>query len=221
MLEDALKLDYAGIIALEKETELEYIQRGHNILRKADEIKRDGICAFVSNIFDKKIKTMVEFPSAVSRNMAQVFGVNPSWVPVYQMGIQWGYSGYCGEIYSGGIRTPLILYNSHFTKGYSTIQHEAIHAVREFVSYSRFKNFEEAIADYNEIALWPKKFKPSLAIRKARQKLEDKFGDKAGHILIRLTPPEVYAIASSEEPVTHLKEWGCLRHRIIRERLGM
>jgi len=51
--------------------------------------------------------------------------------------------------------------------------------------------------------------------------LEDKFGDKAGHILIRLTPPEVNMTASSKEPVNHLKEWGCMRHEIIRERMGL
>lgn len=221
MLEETLKLDYAGIICLEKETETEYIRRGNNVLEKADEIKRDGIFEYSSIFFYVKPKKQMKFPAEVSGNMEKLFGVNLSWLPVYKMGIQWDTSGYCGEARLGGFRVPLIFYHRFLFNGYSVIRHEAIHAVRTFVSYSRFQAFEEAMADYNEIALWPGKFKPSLAIRKAKKRLEDKFGDKAGRILIRLFPPEIYSIASSKEPERLLKEWGCMRHMIIRERLGI
>ena len=221
MLEDALKLDYAGIIALEKETEQEYIRRGRNVLVQAAELKKDGNFEYISTLLCIKPKKRVEFPAKVSECMKQIFGVNPSWLPVYKMGINWDASGYCCDVCSGGANLPVIFYHRFIFSGYSTIYHEAIHAVRKFVAYSRFKMFEEAMADYNEIALWPKKFMPSLAIRKAKKNLEDRFGDKAGHILIRLTPPEVYAIASSTEPVMHLKEWGSLRHEIIQERMGL
>lgn len=220
MLEDTLKLDYQGIIALEKETEREYIHRGKNVLEKADEIKDGSNCGYSSTLYYLKPKKQMNFPAEVSENMVQVFGLNPSWIPVYKMGIQPEDSGYCGEAYLCGARIPLIFYHRFFGKGCSTIRHEAIHSVRMFVSQSRFPNFEEAMADYNEIGFF-KKFRPSLAIRKAIKRLEDKFGDKAGHVLIRLTPPEVYAIASSKEPLLHLKELGCLRHQVIRERLGL
>ncbi|MFH1064931.1 MAG: hypothetical protein V1734_00290 [Nanoarchaeota archaeon] len=219
MLEDTLKLDYAGIIALEKETETEYIRRGKNVLEQADKINDDF--EYKSTLVNIKSKKRVGFPAKVSENMKEVFGIDNSWVPVYNMGVQWNASGYCCEAYLGGTRIPVLFYHRFFGKGCSTIYHEAIHAVRNFVSYSRFQRFEEAMADYNEIALWPKNFKPSLAIRKARKRLEDKLGDKAGHVLIRLTPPEVYMIASSKEPLTHLKEWSCLRHEIIKEKSGL
>ncbi len=220
MLEETLKLDYAGIICLEKETETEYIRRGNNVLEQADKIKKDSDFEYSSTRVQIKPKKRIEFPEKVSENMARVFGVNPAWVPVYKMGIQWSTSGYCCEVCSGGANVPVTFYHRFFNNPYSTIQHEAIHAVRYFVSYSRFKMFEEAIADYNELGFF-KKFKPSLRIRKARKKLEDKFGDKAGHILIRLLPPEIYAIASSKEPERLLKDWGCMRHEIIKERLGL
>lgn len=220
MLEGALELDYSGIIALEKETEAEYIRRGKNVLRKADEIKRDGIFEYSSTLYYVKPKKQMKFPAEVSGSMEKQFGVSPSWIPVYKMGIQWGTSGYCGEVRSGGSRVPVIFFQRFLFNGYSTIQHEAIHAVRTFVSYSRFSGFEEAMADYLDMGFF-KKFKPSLAIRKAKKKLEDRFGEKAGHILIRLLPPEIYGIASSKEPERLLKEWGCLKHRIIRERMGL
>lgn len=218
MLEDTLKLDYAGIIALEKETEAEYIHRGKNVLQKADEIKDDF--DFIYRQTKRMPKKRIEFPSAVSENMAKVFGVNTSWMAIYRMKWWSGSFGLCCVAYSGGVSIPILFYDGTPCMTCCTVQHEAIHAVRKFVSYSRFPNFEEAMADYNEIGFF-KKFRPSLAIRKAREKLEDKFGEKAGHVLIRLTPPEVYALASSKEPVQHLKEWGCLRHEIIRERLGL
>lgn len=220
MLEDTLKLDYAGIICLEKETETEYIRRGNNVLGKADKIKDDFDLIYRNT--GRMPKKRVEFPAVVSESMKQIFGVNPSWMPLYR--IKWFSSdsfGLCSDAYSGGVAVPVIFYDGTPCMKHSTIRHEAIHAVRQFVSYSRFMNFEEAIADYNDIKLWPKKFRPSLAIRKARKRLEDKFGDKAGHILIRLLPPEIYAIASSKEPEGLLKDWGCMRHEIIRERLGI
>lgn len=220
MLEGALELDYSGIIALENETEGEYIRRGMNVIARAAEIRKAGHFEYSSTLYYVKPKKRIEFPAEVSKNMEKLFGVNPSWVPVYKMGIQWGVSGCCGEVCSGGSRVPVIFYHRFLFNGYSTIQHEAIHAVRDFVSYSRFQMFEEAMADYDELCFFYK-HKPSLAIRKAKEKLEDRFGEKAGHVLIRLTPPEIYAVASSKEPVRHLKEWGTLRHHIIRERMAL
>ncbi|MFA5887423.1 MAG: hypothetical protein WC852_01810 [Candidatus Nanoarchaeia archaeon] len=219
MLEDTLKLDYAGIICLEKETETEYIRRGNNVLRKADEIKDDFDLVYQQTA--KRPKKRVEFPAVVSENMKQLFSIDNSWVPVYNMKYKFNTYGYCSSVYSDKIKVPVIFYRGTFIGKYGTMQHEAIHAVRKFVPYLRFKGFEEAFAEYTELALWPKKFMPSLAIRKARKNLEDKFGDKAGHVLIRLLPPEIYAIASSKEPERLLKDWGCMRHKIIRERLGL
>ena len=145
--------------------------------------------------------------------------MNPSWLPVYKMPMQWNTSGYCCEVSLGGVRIPVLFFHRLFNNPYSTIQHEAIHAVRYFVSYSRFKMFEEAIADYNELGFLRNSV--FTCDTESKKRLEDKFEDKAGHILIRLLPPEIYAIASSKEPERLLKDWGCMRHRIIRERLGL
>ncbi|MEK6864563.1 MAG: hypothetical protein AABX27_04670, partial [Nanoarchaeota archaeon] len=61
MLEDTLKLDYAGIICLEKETETEYIRRGNNVLGKADKIKDDFDLIYRNT--GRMPKKRVEFPA--------------------------------------------------------------------------------------------------------------------------------------------------------------
>jgi len=59
-------------------------------------------------------------------------------------------------------------------------------------------------------------------IKQAEKMLAADFGANAGYVLARLDQIEIGLIASGyKTPMECIKQWGRLRHRIIKERLGL
>lgn len=222
MLEETLRLDSKGIIPCGDETEKNYIKRGWNLLSAAARVSSYTLDKIESSTHIKP-REQIGFPAEVSESMLEVFGLDPSWLPVYRTGTTFSFSGDSSFVYSENPEVPVIFYSSFFrTIPYATILHEAVHAVRSrFVHLPGVKNFEEAMADYGDLGIFRGKFRKSLVVRSVKKKLEELFGPKAGRIMIRLLPPEIYLLDSSEHPAKNLKEWSTLRHKIIKERLGI
>ena len=122
------------------------------------------------------------------------------------------------------ILLPVIVY---MDGGVETLVHECIHTIRAHIARHENLAFEEAFANYcvanpehaavGKLELFEKK----ILISTMRKKLEDKIGDNASYVLVRMSKEEVYGAWDSSNALDYLKGLDTLRMRIVKERLGL
>ncbi len=227
MLEKLLKLDEKGIIAKPWWNEERYVAEGSAILEAAPMLE---VTEEYRQAFRKRHGALVyhrgNVPERVAEMLRSEFKTEVAWMPLlYSDSGVWdsGWAVDTGNI-NGIDNTPAVVL---FPGGSDmTIHHECVHIVRNFVNYRMYKDFEETFANYLNVhdytAFLPfDKFSNKRVICKARDRLEQAIGIWAGYALIRLTPPEIRRIGSAKNPFMHLKSMNELRHRVIKERLGV
>ncbi|MBU2638346.1 MAG: hypothetical protein KJ955_05205 [Nanoarchaeota archaeon] len=227
MLEKLLELDEKGIIAKPHWNEARYLDEGNAILEAARKLV---VTDEYSRGFRAKHGVLINNRGVVPWQIAEMlqkdFRTNVAWMPVFYSDNLFGDSGWAVDTDNiNGMRSvPAVVI---FGGGSSmTIHHECIHLMRNFVNYGMHKEFEETFANYlnvhNYTALLPfDKYSNERAICRARDRLDEAVGMWAGYALARLTPPEVRRIGSARNPFMHLKGMNGLRHRIIKERIGL
>ncbi|MFA5084701.1 MAG: hypothetical protein WC475_05000, partial [Candidatus Paceibacterota bacterium] len=123
-----------------------------------------------------------------------------------------------------GIMLPVTLY---MKGGVEVLVHECIHTIRGHIAKHENLAFEEAFANYcvvnpehaavDKLELFEKK----ILLSTMRKKLEDKLGDNASYVLVRMSKEEVYGIRDSSDVLNYLKGLDTLRMKIVKEKLGI
>lgn len=178
---------------------------------------------WISNLARTKI------PSSVTSKIRRNFNTDISWVPLFSAdplvltrGVQLNYKLDINSI-EGVI--PYIVYTDADRKR-NTYLHESIHLIRNNI-LPLDKAFEEAFANYykwlprhSECDTKEMRADKKL-IKQAERKLWWEIGGNAGYVAIRLNKREIMQINKSSKPLECLKEWKCVRHQVMKERLGL
>ncbi|HII16083.1 MAG TPA: hypothetical protein HA362_07265 [Nanoarchaeota archaeon] len=228
MRASALEIDEKGIIAQDADSEDDYINLGQLILEtSANFVINDGIREL---FLDEGItaNTAFRMPPPVAMRLKHIFKTDLSWVVVVP--------GTYKEPWPTGLATrvpcaiegrelemPIIFY---FCGGDMMIFHEGIHIMRSFFNLQD-RAFQEAFAKYGIPNPTHKLVADGLmrsrtrVIDTARKKLEDHVGDNARYALSRLSRDEIYNVCYAPAAFSYVKSLDSLRHRIVKERLGI
>ncbi|MBU2638345.1 MAG: hypothetical protein KJ955_05200 [Nanoarchaeota archaeon] len=221
-------LDEKGIIAPDTAAEEDYVNLGNLILETADNfMMNDG---FNELFLNEGIKADAAFrmPPPVAMLLKRVFRTDLSWVVVvpgaYMDPEPTALATRLPCMSKGrAMELPII---SYFHGGEHILFHEGIHVTRSFIN-SGDAAFEEAFANYivphpvHKMVETELLYDNKLVIDDAKKKLEDVIGGNAAYALVRLLKDEVYALKDSSDALGYLKGLNCLRHRIVKERLGL
>ncbi|MFH1064930.1 MAG: hypothetical protein V1734_00285 [Nanoarchaeota archaeon] len=230
MLEALLDMDSKGIIAPDMaDNEDNYIDYGLNVLEASACF---GIDDDIRKLFAKQGITIGNcygmLPPVVDQ-IYSVFRAGMSWLPVISAKspnpLNAGRATCVPYVINGaGIMLPVTLY---FKGGIEVLAHECIHTIRGHIAGHDNVAFEEAFANYfvinpehaavDKIELIEKK----ILLSTVRKKLEDKLGDNASYVLVRMSKDEVYGVRDSADAVEHVKGLDTLRMKIVKERLGL
>lgn len=229
MLEQLLMLDALGIIAPDMAEEANYINAGNLILEASANFEIfEEITERIKEGSGVSIDGKSLIPYPVLHDIEKTFNADLSWVPAVS-----GVSGdptikavtaKVGITYSGMyVHLPLII---NISGSFGVLFHECIHTIRHFTN-NHNNAFEEAFASYgidnpshgmfNDLEITAEKY----AIDTARKKLENAIGDNAPYALIRMSRQETYDLFFSESPMEYLRGLNLLRHRIVKEKLGI
>ena len=228
MLETIMQLDSRGIVPFGNESAENYARRGAATLTGAMQLKVEYPLGQEAHILGKTTMynaKRVIMPPGAAAEMKEKFRADISWIPVFEaeLGFHSHIAGEAADLYRNGQSIPALIC-CEATK--QTLLHEAMHAVRGFADYANNKAFEEAVADEGRFTIQGfnavfARWRNALIVRAARKRLEDCTGENAGYVLLRLTKPEMMALTRAGNPVGYLRDLSCLRHRIIKERLGL
>lgn len=229
MLEELLMLDAKGIIAPDMAEEANYINAGNLILEASAHFELlDEIIGRVKEVSGVSITGRSLIPNAVLQDIEKTFKAGLSWVPAAS-GVSakqnvMAVTAKVGITYSGmNIPMPLIV---NVSGDFEVLFHECVHVLRHFTN-SHNNAFEEAFASYRICNPLHEMFDESLlasekhVINEARKRLEDSIGNNAHYALIRMSRQETYNLFFSGNPLDYLRGLNLLRHRIVKERLGL
>lgn len=229
MLEELLMLDSKGIIAPDMAEEANYINAGSLILEACAHFElSDEIIGRVKKDSGISITGRSLVPNAVLQDIEKTFRAGLSWAPAASgisenKGVR-ATTAKIGITYlEKYIHVPLVI---NVCGGFDVMFHECIHAIRHFTN-NHNNPFEEAFAFYRDgnpahelfdgFQLASEKY----VINGAKKKLEDAIGGNAPYALIRMSRQDTYNLFFSYKPMDYLKGLNLLRHRIVKEKLGI
>jgi len=228
MRQESLYFDDKGMIVPDDMSEEEYISEAKLVLEASEKFElNDEISGMIRSATGIEPKKAFRMLKSVADEVKQVFRTDLSWVVTITGGssdpLKMGISKWMGCTYEGRhVHVPVIL----FLHGMGVLFHESVHILRTF--YKEKDNaFEEAFAFYNVSEPRHGNFDDGvlsdrkLVITAARKTLEGVLGDNASYALARLSRDEVYGIINAPNALGYLKGLDCLRHRIVKERLGI
>lgn len=167
-------------------------------------------------------------PNAVLQDIEKTFRAGLSWVPSAS-GISedkriMATTAKIGITYlEKYIHVPLVI---NVCGGFDVMFHECIHAIRHFTN-SHNNAFEEAFAFYRIESPSHYMFDGGIlasekyVINEAKRMLEDAIGNHAHYALVRLSRQDTYNLFFSNKPLDYLKGLNLLRHKIVKEKLGI
>lgn len=226
MRASALEIDGKGIIAQNNDEEESYVNLGNLILEASENFRINDDIKSLFLEEDIKANAAFRMPPPVANHLKHIFKTDLSWVVVvpgiykepWRMGLS---TRLPCSIDNNKLEMPIIFY---FNGEDGLLIHEGIHTIRSFIR-SGESAFEEAIAMHGIPNPSHRLVEDNLMrsrigiIDIARKKLEDTVGDNAMYALARLSRAEVYNICYA--PSSYFKSLDCLRHRIMKEKMGI